>query len=177
MKISVVCHGNVARSQVLHHYLRAYADEASLSLDLFSCGTAPLDAYPDIERMLAEVQDELSRRGLEATVKRNILDDEARQHLVASDVILIADSDRKQEVIALLGEEIEAEKVLLFYEFIDEGQRDFTDTYDADRGAQDPELFAKCFDELERIAKQAVAKIKGPAAQPHSEPATESDGV
>ena len=52
MKVSIICHGNVARSQILHHYLAEYANRASLSIDLFSCGTAPIDAFPDIDRML-----------------------------------------------------------------------------------------------------------------------------
>ena len=33
VKISVVCHGNVARSQILHHYLAEYANRASLSIN------------------------------------------------------------------------------------------------------------------------------------------------
>ena len=160
MKICVICHGNVARSQILHHYLDDYADKASLSIDLFSCGTAPLDAYPDIDRMLAEVQIELKRRGLKGSVRRNILDKEARQHLVDSDLVLVADSERKQEVISRLGDEIQVQKVKLFYDFIGEGQNDFVDTYDSDKGTQDPERFSNCFNELERIAKLAVQQIQ-----------------
>lgn len=159
MKICAICHGNIARSQILHHYLRDFADKASLSIDLFSCGTAPLDAYPDADHLLADVQRELSSRGLEGVVQRNVLNDEARQHLVAADLILVADAQRRQEVLARLGDQIQPQKVMLFYEFIGEGQNDFVDTYDADRGAQDPERFANCFNELERIAKRAVEQI------------------
>lgn len=160
MKISTVCHGNVARSQVLHHYLREFGDQASLDLDLFSCGTAPLDAFPGIDRMLAEVQTEMTRRGLRGTVVRNILDDVARQHLVDSDRVLVADRERRQELMVLLDGQLQPEKVLLFYEFIGEGKQDFVDTYDAEKGAQDPERFAGCFDELERIARLTVAQIQ-----------------
>lgn len=174
MKISIVCHGNVARSQVLHLYLRELADEAALPLDLFSCGTAPVDAYPDIDRMLEEVQRELHRRGLNRTVVRHILDAESRQHLVKSDLVLVADGERRQELISRLEGQLQAEKTMLFYEFIGEGRRDFVDTYDAERGGQDPELFAKCFDELERIAKRAMEKIQVLAGHPNSEPVNES---
>ncbi len=114
MKISVICHGNIARSQILHHYLNDHADKASLSIDLFSCGTAPLDAYPDADRLLADVQSELRRRGLKEFVKRNILDKEARQHLVDSDLILVADRKRRQEILSRLGEQILVQKVMLF---------------------------------------------------------------
>jgi hypothetical protein len=50
--------------------------------------------------------------------------------------------------------------VMLFYEFIGEGQSDFTDTYDASKGAQDPERFSRCFDELERIARVTIEQIQ-----------------
>lgn len=160
MKISIVCHGNIARSQVLHHYLAEYADRASLNTDLFSFGTAPIDAYPDVDRLLADVQRALRKRGLKGFVKRNILDEEALQHLVDSDLILVADAERKQEILSRLGVQAQARKVMLFYEFIGEGQNDFIDTYDANKGAQDPERFAGCFNELERIAKLAVEQIQ-----------------
>jgi protein-tyrosine-phosphatase len=168
MKIGVVCHGNVARSQVLHLYLCELADRASVPLDLFSCGTAPLDAFPGIDRMLADVQSELRRRGLERRVVRNVFDDEARQHLLSSDLVLVADRERRQELIVLLDGRLPAEKVQLFYEFIGEGPKDFVDTYDAEKGAQDPKRFANCFDELERIAGQAIEKIRRIGLHPSS---------
>jgi protein-tyrosine-phosphatase len=160
VKISLICHGNIARSQILHHYLDDYADKASLDLDLFSCGTAPMEAYPDSDDLLADVQAELNRRGLNASVKRNVLDAEAQQHLTDSDVVLVADANRKQEVLSLLAGKIPTQSVMLFYEFIEEGPKDFVDTYDADRGAQDPARFAGCFDELERIAQLSVERIQ-----------------
>lgn len=86
VKISTVCHGNIARSQVLHHYLVDQAQRAGLAVEVFSCGTAPVDAYPQADRLLAEVQGELNRRGLDARVRRDVLDDEtSRQRLADSD--------------------------------------------------------------------------------------------
>ena len=160
MKISFICHGNIARSQILHRYVAAYANKASLDLDLFSCGTAPREFYPEADRLLADVQSELGKRGLKESVKRDILDEAALPHLLRSDFILVADDKRRQEVLAWLGESAQAQKVMLFYQFIGEGQKDFVDTYDANKGAQDPERFARCFNELERIAKLTVEKIQ-----------------
>jgi protein-tyrosine-phosphatase len=165
MKVSTVCHGNIARSQILHHYLADYAGTRSLDLELFSCGTAPVDAYPEVDRLLEEVRSELRRRGLSGLVKRDILDEEALQDLASSDLILAADSDRKQEILARLGDQADTTKVMLFYEFIGEGKRDFTDTYDTEKGAQDPERFSRCFDELERIAEAAIEQIDKRIAQ------------
>lgn len=159
MKVSVVCHGNVARSQVLHHYLAEYANRASLDIDLFSCGTAPIDHYPNVDRLLTDVESELRRRGLNGIVKRNILDNAALQYLLESDLILVADSERMAEVESWLGDQAVMGKVMLFYEFIGEGQKNFVDTYDASKGVQDPERFSRCFDELERIAKLTIEQI------------------
>ena len=160
MNVSVICHGNVARSQVLQHYLAEYAKRNSLDIDLFSCGTAPIDAYPNVDLLLAEVEDELRRRGLNGPVRRDILDDKALQRLTRSDLILVADKARRQEVLDRLGDRAKAKDVKLFYEFIGEGERDFVDTYDASKGAQDPERFTGCFNELERIAKLAIEQLR-----------------
>ena len=160
MKISIVCHGNIARSQVLHHYLAEYVGRNSLNIELFSCGTAPIDAYPDVDFLLDEVRNELRRRGLNGPLKRDILDEEALQHLTDSDLILVADMDRRQEILSRLGDRAKSKKVMLFYEFIGEGQIDFTDTYDTNKRAQDPERFSRCFDELERIARVTIEKIQ-----------------
>ena len=62
VKVCIICHGNIARSQVLHHYLAEYAGRSALKIDLFSCGTAPIDAYPDADRLLDEVQNELRKK-------------------------------------------------------------------------------------------------------------------
>ena len=160
MKISVVCHGNIARSQILHHYLAEYAKRADLPLELFSCGTAPREAYPDANRLLSEVRDELKRRGVKTHVERNPFDDAAKQRLIDSDIILVADANRRRELLTRLGDQVAPNKIMLFYEYIGEGPNDFVDTYDAKKGAQDPERFAKCFDELERIAIHIIDRIQ-----------------
>lgn len=162
MKFSLVCHGNIARSQILNHYLAEHALRASLKIELFSCGTAPREAYPEAERLLIEVRNELKRRGLKTHVERTTLDDEAKHHLANSDLILAADENRRRELITRLGDLIAPEKVMLFYEYMGEGSHDFVDTYDAQKGAQDPVRFAKCFDELERIARRIVERIPNP---------------
>lgn len=166
-QLSTVCHGNIARSQVLHHYLVDHARRVGLAVDVFSCGTASVDTYPNADRLLAEVQSELDRRGLNATVVRCVLDDEdSQRRLVASDWILVADAVRRRDIIDRLGDRIQSGKVVLFYEFIGEGVKDFVDTYDAVKGAQDPERFARCFDELERIARLAVERLRGFSGSP-----------
>lgn len=160
LRICLVCHGNIARSQILHHYLAEHAHRAALAVDLFSCGTATRDTYPEADRLLADVQKELRRRGLNGLVKRNVLDGVALQYLAGADIVLVADRNRRREVISRLGDRAQSTKVCLFYEFIGEGRKDFVDTYDADRGAQDPQRFARCFDELERIARLTVAQLQ-----------------
>jgi protein-tyrosine-phosphatase len=159
MKISVVCHGNIARSQVLHHYITKYASEAGRAVEVFSCGTAPWDAYPNAEALLAQVQRELEKRGVMGAVVRNVLDDSARRRLENSDAVLAADQDIKDEVLELLKHDQDRKKVSLFYEYIGEGTTDFVDTYDPDANTQDPARFARCFDELERIAEKVVHRL------------------
>ena len=58
---------------------------------------------------------------------------------------------------------------MLFYEIIGDGPKDFVDTYDANKGAQDPDHLARCFEELERIAKQVVERFRtAPASLPRA---------
>lgn len=166
MRVSIVCHGNIARSQILHHYLAEYSNSASLDLDLFSCGTAPLNAFPDVDVLLDEVQTELRRRGLHVAVKRTVLDTKAIERLVHSDLILVADTKRRNELLGKLKNRVPEQNVMLFYEFICEGDKDFVDTYNTNEGTQDPERFAACFDELERIAKLTVERIQ---RNPHTD--------
>ncbi|MCF7688535.1 MAG: hypothetical protein K9M98_02060 [Cephaloticoccus sp.] len=160
MKLSFVCHGNIARSQILHSYVAHHAAKASLELDLFSCGTAAREFYPEADRLLSDVESELHQRGLQVSLKRAVMDEPALQHLLRSDFILVADEKRRQEVLVRLGASAQTQRVNLFYQFIGEGRKDFVDTYDADEGAQDQERFARCFDELERIAILTVEKIR-----------------
>jgi len=159
MKICVICHGNIARSQVLHHYIEKSASEATLTLDVFSCGTAPLEAYSNVEILLTEVQMALNKRGIKVKVIRNILDDNAKKELEKANIILVADHSIKNEVLRVLKQEKKRKKVSLFYEYIGEGTIDFIDTYDRKNNCQDPTRFTECFDELERIAKKTVQII------------------
>jgi protein-tyrosine-phosphatase len=174
MRISIVCHGNIARSQVLHHYLAEYAKRAGLSLDLFSCGTAPADAYPNAPALLAEVERGLRARGLETRVQRQVLDAAALQRLRDSDLILAADKARRDEILHRLEARAGAAQVMLFYEFIGEGYRDFVDTYDPERGSQDPVRFARCFDELKRIARLAITQLREDRTNDLAPPAGQS---
>ena len=159
MKITIVCHGNIARSQVLHHYVEKFAAESGVDLDVYSCGTAPIDIYPNPEELLADVEEELSRRGLHAKVARNILDEETRKHLHRSDYILVADHKRKADLLGFLDGNEAVRRIRLFYEFIGEDAKDFVDTYDAEAGTQNTERYESCFDELERIARKVVLTV------------------
>ena len=160
MKFSLVCHGNIARSQVLHHYLNKYALAAGLELEVFSCGTAPEEAYPNAAELLEQVQNELQKRGIEGKVQRTVLDAVARAELKSSDIILVADKTIKEDVEKIIGEYLEPQKIVLFYEYIGAGKKDFVDTYDAETKAQDVARFAHCFAALECIAEQVVQTIK-----------------
>ena len=162
MKISVICHGNIARSQILHHYLERYAQDAGTDVDVFSCGTASAETYPNAQQLLLEVQNMLRLRGLDVVARRNVLNNEALSRLSESDLVLVADEERRREVLSRMEEfsrETHTGKVYLFYEYIGEGSKNFTDTYDPSLGAQDPARFNRCFDELERIARSVIHRI------------------
>ncbi len=159
LRIGVVCHENIARSQILHHYIEHYARARGLQLDVFSCGTGPEQTYIDVPARLSEVQDHLSARGLDVRVERTWWSDAASGRLQECDVILVAEEARRRDVLERLEGTVDPQAVMLFYEFIGEGPKDFVDTYDPDRGAQDPERFGRCFDELERIARLVVAHL------------------
>lgn len=148
-KIAVVCHGNILRSQVLGHYVRAALDRREIGADVFSCGIAPRDAYPNEDELLQEVQEALDRRGVEALVKRTWWSPGAVVELQSSEIVLVADRECKRQILRRTGMR---SPVYLFYEFIGEGTKDFVDTFDRERGKQDPDRFARSFDELERIA-------------------------
>ena len=162
MKIGLACHGNIARSQILHHYLVQYAAEAGLALEVFSCGTAPRGAYPHAADLLAQVQRELDRRRVKGRVLRHVLDQAALNELEGADHVLVADRAVQADILPLFKRAADREKLCLFYEFIGEGGRDFADTYDPDTSAQDPTRFSACFDELARIAGRVVERIQNP---------------
>ena len=157
VRISVVCHGNVLRSQVLHRYLERALSRRRFAAEVFSCGTAPADQYPHIDDLLAEVQEQLDVRGVDVRVERTPWSQAAAEVLTKSDVVLVADKERRAEVLARTG--LDPARVYLFYEYIGEGSKDFVDTYDPDKGGQDQDRFARSFDELERIAELAAERL------------------
>ena len=158
----MVCHGNIARSQVLHHYLQRSLIQLGVEADLFSCGTVPADAYTHADELLRDVQAQLDRRGLKAIVERTPWSAEAAEVVRRSDIVLAADEARRQDVLSRTG--IDPTRVFLFYEYIGEGSRDFVDTFDHGKGRQDPDRYAGCFDELERIAQRAASRISATLA-------------
>ena len=158
LRIAVICHGNIARSQTLHHYLTRELAQLQIPADIFSCGTATSQSYSQDKELLAEVQQNLTARGLDVIVERTCWSDQATQRVADSDIVLVADRNRRAEVLKRTG--MPPERVHLFYEFIDEGPKDFTDTFDRKTGKQDPTRFAQCFDELQRIAELTADRIK-----------------
>lgn len=159
MLLSIVCHGNIARSQVLHHCLDKAVKEKGLRVAVYSCGTTSEDSYSGVEGLLADVQQELHSRGFDGQVKRDWWTKHSEKRLLESDIVLAADKDRRHDILMRLAGRIDPGRVHLFYEFIGEGERDFVDTYDQTRGAQDPDRFLSCFDELERIAGKITSRL------------------
>jgi protein-tyrosine-phosphatase len=157
-RMGIVCHGNIARSQVLHHYLDREVRARNLPVTLTSCGTAERDAYDSVEELLADVGDALRKRGVEPRVERTWWSEEARKQLLGADWILAADEDRKQDLLDRLDDR--QGEVSLFYAFIGEGEVDFVDTYDHDQGFQNEDRFEACFSELERIAVKVAERLE-----------------
>ena len=155
--ISIVCHGNIARSQMLHHFLTRALSDLGVHARIFSCGTASKDAYPNDRRLLSEVRQELERLGLHVVVERTLWDRASAQEIENSDIILVADEKRRRDVLARTS--ADPSRVSLFYEYIGEGKKDFLDTFDRKKGKQDPRRFAECFQELDRIAGLAARRI------------------
>ena len=159
-KISVICHGNIARSQILAANLREYLDRiGGQSIRVFSAGTASLESYPDTSELLAQVEAGLKSHGLDVHLQRTPWSLSVENEVQDSDLVLAADSQRKREVLSRLKNRIDAGKVFTFYEFAGEGEKSFIDTYDHKRGAQDPERFREAFKELKRLACLICQKL------------------
>lgn len=156
-RIGLVCHGNIARSQILHHYLAEALSRRGLDIDVFSCGTAPEAEYPNAPQLLADVEAELHRRGLTVQVERTPWGEAAAEQLRACDWVLAADHKRRADILTRTN--LDPNRVQLYYAFIGEGEKDFADTYDVNLGHQDTERFARCFDELQRIAEQIAERL------------------
>jgi len=157
IKISIVCYGNIARSQILDKYLVCRLKKLGVCAEVFSCGTAPRQAYPNDAELLEDVHRKLFLRGLDVKLHRNWYNEKAAENIKASDIILVADKERKKNIIEWT--QIDPSEIHLFYEYIGEGVKDFVDTYDYHQERQDPVAFEKCFDELERIANLIGKKI------------------
>lgn len=160
-QIGVVCYGNIARSQVLGIYLDKSLKEIGIgNIRVYSVGTAPYEAFPNTSILIREVGEKLKERRINVAPRRNPWTEESRKELELSDIILVADENRKKEVTDRIRREIPRHHIYTFYQFIDEGEKGFEDTYDYEKRRQDPVKFGKIFDELERIAKKAAEKIK-----------------
>jgi len=160
-QISVVCYGNIARSQILGIYLNEFLKIAGFNdIEVYSAGTAPYETYPETPRLIKEVEDKLREIGINAKPERTPWSDEVRKKLELSDIILVADEERKKEVIERLDDNIPKYSIYTFYEFIDEGEKDFEDTYDYEKRCQDPLKFERSFNELGRIARKIVVKLQ-----------------
>ncbi|MSP12605.1 MAG: hypothetical protein EXR62_06570 [Chloroflexi bacterium] len=158
LHVAIVCHGNIARSQVFHRYLESLARAQGLDVTFFSCGTAPHEAYPQADLLLRQVQETLHARGIAGKIERTPWSDAAAAMVRQADVILVADRERRAELLDRLGEEVR-DRMYLFYEFIAEGSQDYVDTYDPTKGAQDPARFDQLFTEMERMARQALPRL------------------
>ena len=159
--IGVVCHGNIARSQVFAHFLDAGARASLLPLDVFSCGTAAEQEYPNSPALVAETERRLALVTPPGVTPPQLTRDywspavEAR--LRSSTLIVTADASLQVVLRDRLGSA--APEVKLFYELCQEGAVDFVDTYDAATGGQDPDRYNSCFAELERMAGKAVGLL------------------
>ena len=167
VKIAVICHGNIARSQILKTYLTSLLQKSGLAdVSVLSAGTAPSDAYPHAARLLQEVETNLTNRGFPAHLRRTVWSKAVEDDVATSDLILVADEDRKNEVrermqcrVKDAGRIGDAGRVFTFYEYIGEGSKSFSDTYDPETNRQDPDRFSSAFDELYRIAVAVAQKL------------------
>lgn len=156
----IICYGNILRSQVLEQYLKYYANIRQFDLGVFSAGVAAPEEFPDKDKLYKEISSELDKRNLPYSLHRNPWDSYVEEKVLAADMVICADSYVREEVLKRMGSRIDKSRILTFYEAISEGEVDFEDTYDYDNNRQDPIRFAKAFDELDRIARKIISKIK-----------------
>lgn len=156
---TVICYGNILRSQVLEQYLRHYIKIHGIDLNINSAGVAHPNEFPDTEVLLSEIAEELDSRSIEHDLERTPWGLEVEKHIIGTDKIICADNNVKSTVIDRMNGKIDHAKISTFYESINEGETDFEDTYDYENKRQDPIRFAKAFDELERIAKKMLSTL------------------
>ncbi len=161
LKIVILCHGNIMRSQVLGLYLRHYASLLERRIEVFSAGVADWDAYSGTDILLDEVYGELKSRKIDLKPIRNAWSREVEEKTRTADVVLVADMSVKQEVAGKMGNADCIAKIHTFYSFILEGDKSFEDTYDHKKKQQDPIKFKKAFSELDRIARKVIKRLEG----------------
>jgi protein-tyrosine-phosphatase len=149
---SLVCYGNILRSQVLEQYLIHHAVQRQIELKTFSAGIAGKEEFPDEDCLYEEISFELEKRGIPHLLHRNPWDSKVEEHISSSDLVICADKHVKETVLFRMNNRINSNKVKTFYEAVFEGEKEFEDTYDYENKRQDPVRFKKAFDELERIA-------------------------
>ncbi len=160
VKIVILCHGNIMRSQVLGLYLRHHASRMEEDIEIFSAGVADWDAYSKTEILLDEVYRELKSREIDIKPERNVWSREVEEKINNADVVLAADISVKQDVISKMRNADGIVKIHTFYGFILEGNKDFEDTYDHIHKQQDPIRFKKAFSELDRIARKVIKRLE-----------------
>lgn len=150
--VGVVCYGNILRSQVLAAYLRAGMTAYPCEYQVYDAGISdqPQVDFPEVKRTLQEVEEKLQARGLVVRLRQTTWNGEVIRSLMRCNLILAADA----EVVRFLHHRLPATHppTYHFYELLDEGKRDFQDTYDYQQHRQKPQAFEASFDELERIA-------------------------
>ena len=156
---TIVCYGNILRSQVLEQYIRHHARLRGLSIKINSAGIASPDEVPDRERRFDEISKELKKRSIGHVLHRNPWSDVVERTIMEATTVFCADLHVKETVLERMGDSFDKSKVMSFYEAINEGEQDFEDTYDYELKRQDPVRFRNAFDELERIAIAMVDSL------------------
>lgn len=156
--IGIICKGNILRSQVLQQYLQRNFRIANIPEEVFSCGISE-DSYENEHELLREVEKELQARGILATLSRRKWDQQVAKMVSKCGILFVPDRETMQQVIKKSGDS--ESKMNLVYRFINEGDKDFADTYDYTNKRQDPVLFKMSFGELERIAELIFNKLMG----------------
>eukprot|EP01050_Picozoa_sp_SAG11_P018340 SAG11_NODE_2755_length_3007_cov_4.405777_1_plen_283_part_00 len=165
-KVEVVCHGNIARSQVFAHFLERWAHARQVPLVVGSCGVAEEDAYGGWRALIDETERRLGAAtppGLPLPqLTRDYWTPAVASRLRDATLILAADSSIEQELLRLLEKtsRLDPPPIRLFREFCGDGRVDFIDTYDRNKGAQDAARYDNCFVELEFMAEVAIRRIE-----------------
>lgn len=155
----IICYGNILRSQVLEQYLRYYSKKGNIKIKLHSAGVAKLEEFPNTKELLSEIYQELTKRNIPSSLKRNTWSKDIEQKIITADIILVADNKIKTSVIEKMNNQINKEKIYTFYEIILEGEIDFQDTYDYKKKKQNPQRFKAAFNELDRISKKILSNL------------------